>query len=144
MERLKVTEANDLTKRIAQLRARLTPEGNRFLDEYEHRIETSDTDLGSMSFQAWVAEQLPTLSEADRDIAMRVLQLNVLKTFGGSSGEEIVEEMVERAKEGPQRPHNLIAGAQQMQVYASEPLQPDMNLQEEGDVLRRLLLDPGI
>jgi len=144
MERLKVTEPNDLTKRIAQLRARFTPEGNRFLDEYERRIEASDTDLGNMSFQAWVAEQLPTLSESDRDIAMRAMQLNVLKAFGGSSGEEIVEEMVERAQEDSQRAHNLVAGAQQLQVDADEPLQPDMDVHEAGDVLRRLLFDPDL
>jgi hypothetical protein len=139
-----VTEPNDLTNRILRLRSELTPEGIRFYDEYERRINAATNDLDKMRFQAWVAEQLPTLSEHDRDIVMRAIQLHALQVFGGISGEDVLEELVEDAQNDSDSARSLIAGAQQLQVYKGEPLSPDMDLREAHDVLRRLLFDQDL
>jgi hypothetical protein len=67
-----VTEPNDTTQRIAQLRANLTQKGRDFFDGWERRSEevgqSGCTDLNAMADQAWTAEQMPTLSKSDLEI----------------------------------------------------------------------------
>jgi hypothetical protein len=52
--------------------------------------------------------------------------------------------MIEQAHADPDSARTLIAWAEQLQVYAGEPLLPDMNVREAGDVLRRLLFDRDV
>jgi hypothetical protein len=143
-----VTEPNDTTQRIAQLRANLTQKGRDFFDEWERRSEevgqSGCTDLNAMADQAWTAEQMPTLSKSDLEIFIKAIQLHTLQVWGTSSGEETVEQMIEEAQTKPDRARDIAAQAQQLQVYAGESISPDMDVREAGEVLKRLLFDPDV
>jgi hypothetical protein len=102
-------------------------------------------DLEDMTDQARLRQQLQTLSAYDLGIVMRAMQLHALQVFGGnSSGEEIFEELVEKAQKDPERARTLVAQAQEQQVYAGEPVRSDMDIREAGDVLKRLLFNPDL
>ena len=108
---------------------------------------SEDTDLHQIAAQAWVADQLPTLSEHDREVAMKAIQLWSIQTISGErqlSGEQIIEEMVEEAQKDPDRTRDIVSQAQQLQVYAGEPLSQNMDVREAGEVLKRLLFDPDV
>ena len=143
-----MTEPNHLAERIAQLRARLSPEGERFFAEYERRSDAVSTgyrtDLDSMADSAWTTEQLKSLPAEDRAVVMEAMQLHARQVWGGATGEEIVDEMIEQAHADPDSARTLIAWAEQLQVYAGEPLLPNMDVKEAGDVLRRLLFDRDV
>ena len=143
-----MTDSNDLAERIAQLRTRLSPEGERFFAEYMRRFDAVSagdrTDLDHMADSAWTLEQLQSLPADDVFIVMQAMQLHAMQVYGGATGEDIVEEMVEQAHADPESARTLIAQAQQLQIYAGEPLQPDMDVNEAGNVLRRLLFDPDL
>ncbi len=133
-------------KRIMQLRrSMLTLEGTHFLEEYERRgkavLRGETTDFEEMANQAWFAEQFRLLPPYDREIIMKVIQLQVT---GPSSVEETIEKMVQEAHENPDRARDLVAYAQQLQVYAGEPLRQDMEVREAGEVLKRLLFEPDV
>ena len=140
-----MTEPHDPTERIAQLSSMLTREGNRFFEEYERRGEAvlrdDANDFEKMANQAWFADQFRLLPPYDREIVMEVIQLKVI---GASSVEETVEEMIEDAHENPDLAHDLVAYAQQLQVYAGEPLRQDTDVREAGEVLKRLLFEPDV
>jgi hypothetical protein len=148
MERMNVAEPNDLSERISQLRARLTPDGKQFFEEFERRSDAvrrgEATDIDHMEDSVWLRDRLPTLSVHDREIVVRAMQLHALQVFGSSSGEETIEELVDQAHEDPEDASRLIAMAQEFQVYVGEPLQPDMDVREAADVLRRLLFDSDL
>lgn len=97
-----------------------------------------------MADQAWTAEHMPTLSGPDREIVMKAMQLHTLQVWGASSGEEIIEEIIAEAYVDPVRACNLVDQAQQLQVFAGEPITPNMDVHEAGEVLRRLLFDPDV
>ena len=97
-----------------------------------------------MADQAWTAEQMPTLSRPDLEIVMKAMQLHTFRVWGASSGEEIIEEMIAEAYVDPVRARDLVARAQQLQVFAGESISPNMNVHEAGEVLRRLLFDPDV
>jgi hypothetical protein len=97
-----------------------------------------------MADQAWTAEQLPTLSRSDLEIVMKAMQLHFFRVWGVSSGEEAIEQMVEEAQTNPERAQDLVAQAQQLQVYVGESISPDMDVPEAREVLKRLMFDPDV
>jgi hypothetical protein len=97
-----------------------------------------------MADSAWTTEQLKSLPAEDRAVVMEAMQVHARQVWGGATGEEIVDEMIEQARADPDSARTLIAWAEQLQVYAGEPLLPDMNVREAGDVLRRLLFDRDV
>ena len=140
-----MTEPPDTPEHIAQLRSMLTLEGTRFFEEYERRgaavLRGEATDFEMMANQAWFVDQFRLLPPYDREIIMKVVQLQVT---GGLSVEETVEEMIEDAHENPDRARDLLAYAQQLQVYAGEPLRQHMDIGEAGEVLKRFLFKPDV
>jgi hypothetical protein len=143
-----VTDSNHIIQRIEQLRAQLTQKGRDFFDEWERRSESVSqsgrTELDAMTDQVWLADQMRTLSKSDLDIVMKAMQLHSLQVWRASGGEEIIEEMIAEAYVDPVSADTLVAQAQQLQIFAGEPLSPNMDVQEAGEVLRRLLFDPDV
>jgi len=68
---------------------------------------------------------------------MEVIQLQVTR---GLSVEQTVEEMIEETHKTPDRAHDFIAYAHQLQAYAGEPLPQAMGIREAGEVLLKRLL----
>jgi hypothetical protein len=143
-----MSDSNHISLHIEQLRVQLTQKGRDFLDEWERREEgagqSGRTDLDTMANYAWTADRMPTLSKSDLEIVMKAMQLKTFQVLGASSGEEIIEEMIAEAHVNPIRASNLVAQAQQLQVFAGESISPNMNVHEAGEVLRRLLFDPDV
>jgi|SRR5215213_4943310 len=139
-----MTESEDTTNRIELLRAKLSPEGEAFLEELwltgkvMGREEFTERD--KMSEQARFVQQFGILSQHDRKIVMEVMRLQVLnlKDFDA-------KVLIQVASRNPGYTYQIVAWAQRLETMEEgKPLLENMNICEAIEVIERHLRKPYV